>query len=167
MSQTEKPATPKLQRINGRLHFIHHVLDDDGNVVSTITGPLKVEFHVQDLLQLVAGAAVMALPVSLTEEVWNLAADFSPLRALAIFAVSLIILAGFIWSLFYGQRIREFPSHFFKRCLSTYLVTFLVALSLLFLWDKAPLDDLGLTPTRTIIVAFPASFAATAVDFMN
>jgi uncharacterized membrane protein len=50
---------------------------------------------------------------------------------------------------------------------SAYLVTFLVSFLLLFLFDKAPLDDLGLTLTRTILVAFPASFAATAVDFMK
>jgi len=47
------------------------------------------------------------------------------------------------------------------------MVTFLVALLLLFLFDKAPLDDMGATFTRTIFVAFPASFAATAVDFMK
>jgi hypothetical protein len=32
---------------------------------------------------------------------------------------------------------------------------------------KTPIDDLKLTLTRTIIVAFPASFAATAVDFIK
>jgi hypothetical protein len=47
------------------------------------------------------------------------------------------------------------------------MVTFLVALLHLFLFDKAPLDDMGATFTRTIFVAFPASFAATAVDFMK
>jgi hypothetical protein len=42
-----------------------------------------------------------------------------------------------------------------------------VAFLLLFLFDKAPLDDLGTTLTRTIIVAFPSAFAATAVDFVK
>lgn len=51
--------------------------------------------------------------------------------------------------------------------LAVSLVTFLVAFLLLFLFDKAPLDDLGLTLTCTVLVAFPASFAATAVDFMK
>ena len=53
------------------------------------------------------------------------------------------------------------------RVFSTYLVTFAVSLLLLALFDKAPLDDLQLALTRTVIVAFPASFAATAVDFMK
>jgi len=38
---------------------------------------------------------------------------------------------------------------------------------LYFLFEKALLNELPVTLTRTIIVAFPASFAATAVDFMN
>jgi len=54
-----------------------------------------------------------------------------------------------------------------KRAASAYVVTFLVSLLLLFLFDKAPLDDLRVTLTRTILVAFPASFAATTVDFMK
>jgi len=143
------------------------VRDEDGDVVSTVTGPLKVEFNLEDFVQLIAGAIVMALLVSLTEEVWDLAADLSPGRTLLILAVSLVTLAGFIWALFYGQRIDDYPGHFIKRCLSAYLVTFLVAFLLLFLFDKAPMDDLQLTLTRTVLVAFPASFAPTAFDFMK
>ena len=167
MSPDKGPSTAGQQQVDGQLHFVHHVRDENGNVVSTITGPLKVEFHLSDFMQLVAGATVMALPVSLTEEVWDLAADLSPGRAILILAASLLTLAGFIWSLFYGKRIKEYPGHFVKRCVSAYLVTFLVSFLLLFLFDKAPLEDLELTFTRTVLVAFPASFAATAVDFMK
>ena len=51
--------------------------------------------------------------------------------------------------------------------MSAYLVTFAVALFLLILIDQAPLDDLRVALSRTIIVAFPASFSATAVDFIK
>jgi uncharacterized membrane protein len=44
---------------------------------------------------------------------------------------------------------------------------FLVSLLLLFLFHKTPVDNLTLAFTRTILEAFPASFAATAVDLMN
>ncbi|MGB5296851.1 MAG: hypothetical protein WBP34_18065 [Thermoanaerobaculia bacterium] len=36
MSQPEQQSTPKLQRIKGRLHFIHHVLDEDGNLLEVL-----------------------------------------------------------------------------------------------------------------------------------
>lgn len=51
------------------------------------------------------------------------------------------------------------------RAVAAYVVTFAVSFLLLFLFDKAPLDDLQLSVTRTILVAFPASFAATAVPW--
>jgi len=164
-AKTHEPSGP--HRVDGRLHLVHHVRDDEGNLIATVTGPLKVEFRLEDLGQLVAGACVMALPVALTGEVWDLGETLSIARTLGILGLSLVTLAGFVWGLFYGKRIGQYRGHFFKRVVSAYLVTFLVALLLLFLFDKAPLDDLRVTFTRTILVAFPASFAATAVDFIK
>ncbi len=167
MKDPKNESESREHRVDGRLHFVHHVTDDKGNRIATVTGPLKVEFRLEDLAQLVAGACVMALPVALTGEVWDLGETLSIGRALLILAFSVLALAGFIWGLFYGKRIGQYQGHFFKRVVSAYLVTFLVALLLLFLFDKAPLDDLRVTFTRTILVAFPASFAATAVDFIK
>jgi uncharacterized membrane protein len=167
MNANKTDPSTETHRFDGRLHLLHHVRDEAGNLITTVTGPLKVEFRLEDIGQLVAGACVMALPVSLTEEVWELGKNLSIAHTLIILAVSLITLAGFTWGLFYGKRIGEYKGHFFKRILSAYVVTFLVALLLLFLFDQAPLDDLRTTLTRTIIVAFPASFAATAMDFLK
>lgn len=167
MSGDRHPERPEVERIDGRLHFVHQVRDDQGNIIKTVTGPLKVEFRLEDFGQLIAGACVMALPVALTEEVWDLGEALSPVRTLAIFVLSLLTLAVFVWALFYGRRIGQYQGHYLRRALSAYLVTFLVAFLLLFLFDKAPLNDMGTTLTRTIIVAFPSSFAATAVDFMK
>ena len=167
LRKSSNSPSSRIHRIGGRLHIVHRTHDENGNVVSTVTTPLKVEFKLEDFVQLIAGAAVMALPVALTEEVWSLAGELSVGRTLLILEVSLATLAAFIWALFYGKKVGEYSDHFAKRTISAYLVTFTVAFLLLTLFDKAPLDDLRLTLTRTIIVAFPASFAATAVDFMK
>ena len=167
MSSDKQPERTEVKRIDGHLHFVHHVRDAQGKIIQTVAGPLKVEFRLEDFGQLLAGACVMALPVALTGEVWDLGEALSPMRTLAIFLLSLLTLGGFVWALFYGRRISEYPGHFCRRVLSAYLLTFLVAFLLLFLFDKAPLDDLGTTLTRTVIVAFPSAFAATAVDFIK
>jgi len=167
MNNDPRPIETTVREADGRLHVVHTVTDEQGNRVTTVTGPLKVEFRLEDLGQLVAGACVMALPVSLTEEVWNLGEQLSVWRTLLILAFSVLALAGFIWGLFYGRRVKDYRGHFLKRAFSAYLVTFAVAFLLLWLFDKAPLDDLRVALTRTILVAFPASFAATAVDFMK
>ena len=88
-------------------------------------------------------------------------------RTLAIATVSLLTLAAFVWSLFYGERITQYPREFFTRVLSTYVITLCVAFLLLSLFGKAPLDDLPLALTRTVIVALPASYSATAVDYFK
>jgi hypothetical protein len=48
-----------------------------------------------------------------------------------------------------------------------YFITFSVAFLLSFLFEKAPLNDLRVTRTRTIVVTLPAGFAATALDSMD
>jgi len=150
-----------------RNQFVHYVTDEHGNKIPTVTGPLKVEFRMQDLAQLVAGACVMALPISLTGEVWDLGTTLSIGHTVLILCFSILAMCGFIWGLFYGKQLVKYHRHFIKRAVSAYLVTFCVAFLLLFLFDKAPLNELRVTFTRTVIVAFPAVFAATAVDFMN
>ena len=112
MKDPEKEPPSRVHRVDGRLHLVHYVTDDKGNRIATVTGPLKVEFRLEDLGQLVAGACVMALPVALTEEVWNLGETLSIGRALLILGFSILVLAGFIWGLFYGSRIVEFPASF-------------------------------------------------------
>ena len=164
-AKTDPPEGP--HRVDGHLQLVHHVRDEEGNLITTVTGLLKVEFRLEDLGQLLAGACVMALPVALTEEVWDLGEKLSIGRTLLILAVSILTLAGFTWGLFYGKRIGEYKGHFFKRVLSAYVVTFLVSLFLLFLFDHAPLDNLRITLTRTKLVSFPASFAATVMDFLK
>lgn len=163
--KTDPPTSP--HRIDGRLHLVQHLRDDQGNVIATRAEPLKVEFHLEDLGQLVAGACVMALPVALTGEVWDLGRELTVGRTLMILAFSFLTMAAFVWSLFYGKRLIKYRGQFLLRVCSAYLLTFLVSLLLLILFDRAPLDDLRLTLTRTVIVAFPASFAATAVDFIR
>ena len=48
-----------------------------------------------------------------------------------------------------------------------YLVTLGIALAVLLLIDKAPIDDLSLAMRRAVLVAFPAAFAAAAVDYIK
>ncbi len=66
--------------------------------------PLKVEFHFEDLLQLIAGALVMGLPVAMAGDTWDLGAELSTGRTLTIVVLSLCTLAGFIWTLLVGLR---------------------------------------------------------------
>lgn len=156
-----------LHRVQGKLHSIHHLKDEAGRVIGTVVRPLKVEFHLDDFGQLIVGAFVMALPLAFTEEVWDLGESLSGGRVLAIFVTSLIALALFIWTLFYQGEGDSYKGQFLKRVVAAYVATFCVALFLMILVGKAPLDDIQLTLSRTIIVAFPAVFSATVIDYVK
>jgi len=167
MTHRDENHHGSLHLIDGRAHRVHHLRDDTGTIIGTIAKPLRSQFRLADLGQLLVGAFVMALPLAFTEEVWDLGRDLSHGRVLAIFLASILTLALFIWTLFYQDEGEHYRGTFLKRVGSAYFITFCVALFLMILVDKAPLDDLWLTLSRTIIVAFPASFSATAVDYVK
>ena len=169
MSDIPKQETVKrVERRNGRLHSIHEIRDKTGRVVSHVATPLKVELHGDDIAQLVAGACVMAIPIAFTEEVWNLGTTLGADRIVLVMLTSLVTLGFFVRSLFYpGKQLGEYRADFIKRVAVGYVVTLTVAMLLLVLIDKGPLDGYLLALKRAVLIAFPASFAATAVDYIK
>jgi len=107
----------------------------------------------------------MAFPVAVTEEVWNLGAELSTTRALLFALASIFFLAILILLLHHQELEGTSLSDFFKRTISTYIVTLLISAALLYGVDRFDLlGDPMVALKRTILVAFPASFAATVVD---
>lgn len=90
----------------------------------------------------------------LVSEVWNLGETLSVGRILLILGFSIVALDGFIWGLSTVAGSWSLAGVFFNRAVSSCVVTFLAALLLFFLFDRAPLEDLRVTFTRTILVGF-------------
>lgn len=57
--------------VDGRIHEVTSYHDEQGNLLHKIISPLMVEFHPRDVLQVIVGATILAIPVSFTEEVGN------------------------------------------------------------------------------------------------
>jgi uncharacterized membrane protein len=168
MSDNERQTATRVERRDGRLHSIQEVSDNAGRVLSQVAKPLKVELHGDDIAQLIAGACALAIPMAFTEEVWALGSTLSSGRIVLVAVTSLLTLAFFVHSLFYpGKFLREYRLDFLKRLVTSYLLALTVAMVLLILIDKGPLDDLQLALRRAVLIAFPASFAATAVDYIK
>jgi uncharacterized membrane protein len=124
---------------------------------------LQVSFRVRDVVEIALGACIMAFPTATAEEIWNLGAELSLSRAMLFMAASVFFLAVLI----YGMHRHNAGDRtvFIQRVLATYGVTFLIGAVLLFGVDRLDLFTDPLTGLkRAILVAFPASFAATAVD---
>jgi uncharacterized membrane protein len=108
----------------------------------------------------------MAFPVAVTEEVWNLGKELSLMRVELFAVASVFFLALLIYLLQHGRMPAD-PKVFLQRVLSTYGLTLVISALLLFGVDRLELAHPLVGLKRTILVAFPASFAATVVDSLG
>lgn len=157
----------EIQRVGDRLHTVTEVTDENGRVIDRVSTPLRVEFKLEDVAQLLTGALMLAVPVALTEEVWVLGEELPAIRIYLIAGLSLAVNAFFVKMLFYPGELWVFRTEFFKRVFVGYAIAFAAALIMLSLVDKGPIYDPILAMRRAVIIALPASFAATAMDYIR
>ena len=154
-----------LVRVGGRLHRLTPIVDQAGRVVHHAITPLMVEIKSADLIQIFVGAALLSVPVALTEEAWNLAEQLSMARIGLLGSLSLGLISVFVYCNFYQHHLREHLGAYVIRVLLTFAASVIVAGLLLTLLDRCPwgTDDL-LALKRIVIVAFPASMSAALSD---
>lgn len=122
----------------------------------------------RDVAEIVIGSLVLAFPVAVTEEVWNLSSEISLGRTIFICVVSLICVSVFVQTAYRHEFSFESQKDLAARVFSVYVLTLMTAAAVLFAIGKLPLVTETLVAIkRTIIVAFPACFAATVVDSMG
>ena len=160
-----KNVKKSTHRIDGQLYETFTIADDKGKELQHINMPLKVELKIRDILEVIVGASILAIPVAFTEEVWNMGEDLHWLNIIALSAISLLFLGSFIYYSSYRKRLELFRKEYYKRIFLTYFLSILVVGLLLLIVDKAPFfTDFDLALKRTIIGAFPASMSATVTD---
>jgi uncharacterized membrane protein len=131
-----------------------------------MTTPLqRAKFSREDLAEIATGSCIMAFPVATAEEIWKFGEELSFGRVLLICVVSIFFLALIIYHLYHAADVHVDRPEFLSRVLSTYGLTLLISALILFAVDRLDLlVDPWVGIKRAILVAFPASFAATAVD---
>lgn len=142
------------------------IVKKDGEEI--IVTPLKVEFHPKDILQVIIGAAILAIPVGYTQETWDLG-ELLPLgNVFGFMALSLLFIAAFTYYNYHRHNIHVHFKNFLKRTLSTYVLSFIVVALLLTMIDKAHWITGFLTAFKTtVIVAFPASMSGAIADMLH
>lgn len=122
-----------------------------------------------DVAEIAVGACIMAFPVAAAEEIWDLGQELTLLRVSGLGVASILFLALLIYALYHHDKQQEYGlEHFVARVLTTYGLTLLISALLLLGIDRLELfTDPLVALKRTILVAFPASFAATAVDSLR
>lgn len=164
----QKNQKPVIKRIGGYLHKLIPVVDNSGKIISHAITPLMIEFRPRDLMQVIVGASILAVPVAFTEETWNLG-EYLPFKnVLALGFMSLIFISLFIYFNFYRFQLKNNISQYIKRVIATYFCSLIVVGLILTIIQKCPWGISNiLAIKRIIIVAFPASMSAAISDTLK
>ena len=167
MQETSKPGITT-QRIAGRLHRVVPILDAAGDVIHFAVKPLMVELRVSDLMQILVGAAILAIPVGFTEETWRLGEMLPLPNVLALGTISVLFIAAFVYFNIYRNALRGHEFEYAKRVVAIYGLSLVVVGLLLTLIQQCPwgINNL-LAVKRVVIVAFPASMSAAVADMVD
>jgi uncharacterized membrane protein len=127
-----------------------------------------VELKPRDIMQIIVGASILAIPVGFTEETWNLGARLPLNNVLALAMISLIFISLFVFFNFYRFQLRGYVFEYIKRVGAIYVISLLVVGILLTLIEKCPWGtDNIVALKRMIIVAFPSSMSAAISDTLK
>ena len=160
---SEEKHTTK--RINGHLHKLIPVKDGKGTILNYALKPLMVEFRLRDLLEVIVGATILAIPLAFTEETWVLGEVLPGRNVLYLGLISLLFIGFFVYFKFYRAEFKGHWVEYIKRVNGTYFFSLLVVALILTIIQKCPWGvDNALAIKRIIIVTFPASMSATISD---
>ncbi len=155
-------------RIGGQLKEIVTLYDEKGRVIQKVTNPLHVEFRAHDLLQVIVGSSILAIPVGFTEETWKLGESLPMLNIFLLLLISLVFISTFTYYTSYRHYIEQHSASYVKRVLGTYLLSFVVVALLLSIIQRTPWStDALLALKRVIIVTLPASMSAAIADTLK
>ena len=154
-----------IERIGGYLHRIVPIADKSGEIISFALKPIMLEFKPRDIMQVIIGSALLAIPVSLTEEAWDLGVSLPVTNVTLISIISILFISVFVYFNFYKITLKGFEIEFVKRVFGTYFISLVVVASILTIIQKCPwgIDNI-LALKRIVIVAFPAAMSGTLSD---
>ena len=163
-------STETVKRL-GRGQYLHRVipiLDTSGKVIHRVVKPLMVEVRARDLVQVVVGASILAIPAGFTEETWNLGEQLPVINVIALGILSVTFIALFVYFNFYRDYISGYRWEFVKRVIVIYSMSLVVVAILLTLIGKCPwgIDNL-LAIKRIVLVALPSSLSAAVSDALK
>ncbi|MDT0553023.1 DUF2391 family protein [Urechidicola vernalis] len=157
-----------IKRIGGYLHRVVPIADKTGEIISYALKPIMLEFKPRDVLQVIIGSALLAIPVSLTEEAWELGETLRSSNVVIISILSLSMISLFVYFNFYKVTLKGYVVDFIKRVFGTYIISIIVVALILTIIEKCPWGiDNALAFKRIIIVAFPASMSGTLSDTLK
>lgn len=126
---------------------------------------MKLHFNLEDFSQIAIGAFVLAVPISFSEEAWQLGESLPLLNLLLLLTLSITFLAFFTYESLFQGNIRYGVLVFVFRIVMAYSIAAIVVALILLAIDKFPiLTDTEVAIRRLVVITMPASMGAIIVD---
>jgi uncharacterized membrane protein len=122
-------------------------------------------FNLEDAGQIFVGAFALAVPISFSEEAWQLGESLPTANLALLFLLSCLFLSIYAFESVYQRNINGRVMEFISRIVIAYILTIMVVALVLLCIDKLPVLDSPLVALkRVIVIAMPASMGAIIVD---
>lgn len=126
---------------------------------------MKISFNMEDASQVCVGAFALAVPISFSEEAWQLGTSLPLANLLLLLTLSLGFLGVFAYESVFQRNVKRRIPAFLLRIVIAYAITALVVGFVLLALDKLPLlDEPLISLKRVVVIAMPASMGAIIVD---
>ncbi|WP_372765813.1 DUF2391 family protein [Pseudoalteromonas sp.] len=126
---------------------------------------MKKSFNFEDIIQICVGAFALAVPISFSEEAWQLAETLPLMNLFLLLSLSLVFLSLYTYESVYLRDIKTRRLLFIARIVIAYLITFVIVCLVLLSIDKLPIfTDPLVALRRTVVISMPASMGAIIVD---
>lgn len=140
-----------------------------GKFLEGIIGPKAVEFDLHDLIQIIIGASILAVPIGFTQETWKFGEVLPLLNIFIIMGLTLFFIAIFTYFHYHKEHLRANPKYHLieltKRVFVTYVLSFIVvAIFLSVIQIISWRTDLLLSFKRVVVITFPSAMGATISD---
>lgn len=155
--------------VDGEVERVRAYVTTDGTVIKSVVTPVMVKFMPRDLAQVAFGAALLGIPVSLTQEAWEIGRGLPTGNALGIVALTLVLVAMLAYFTEYRQtRHRGHEIEYVKRVLGTYLIAAGVVTTVLTLLGLAPWQTEPLAALKQVaLITLPAALAGASADLIR
>ena len=156
---------PLKKDVNNQIHLKKK---SKPGVLDGVINPIVHEFRIKDILQVIIGAGILAIPVGFTQETWDLGASLPLPNTIGFIVLSVLFIAAFAYYHYHRHHLKEHKNELIKRVLFTYIASFLVVAILMTLIQKAPWQtDWILAFKRVVLVTFPSSMSAAIADTLK
>ncbi|MEM4325733.1 MAG: DUF2391 family protein [Candidatus Pacearchaeota archaeon] len=128
-----------------------------------------VSFELKDIIQIIIGACILAVPIGFTEEAWRLGEILPISNIIFLLVLTLCFITLFTYYHYHKEKINLNPKHqitqLIKRVFATYIFSFLiVGIILETIKVTAWFSNFLLSFKRTIVITFPAAIGAVISD---